>query len=92
MDRFYEKFVTEGIPVIIGETGATNKDNEAARAAWAEYYVKSAKERGMRVVIWDNAKTASGSSNNNELYGLLDRLTKKIIFEELMAGLLKGLE
>ena len=92
MDRFYEEFVTKGIPVIIGETGATNKENEAARAAWAEFYVKSAKERGMRVIIWDNAKIISGSSNNNELFGLMDRSSLKILYPELLKGLLKGLE
>ena len=32
----YERFVSKGYGVIIGECGATNKDNPADRKRWAE--------------------------------------------------------
>ena len=86
MDRFYEKFVTKGIPIIIGEFGAVNKDNAEARGRWVEYYTRSAFNRGMRVIWWDNART----SGSGELFGLLDRRTNEIIYPEIMEGLLKG--
>ncbi|MDR0443157.1 MAG: glycoside hydrolase family 5 protein [Treponema sp.] len=35
IDRAYKKFVENGIPVIIGEFGAMNKNNEETRAKWA---------------------------------------------------------
>ena len=93
MHDFYNKFVSQGIPVIIGETGATNKNNESERAAWAEFYVKSAKEMGMCVIVWDNNNfTIPASGDNNELFGLLNRSTSKIAYPLYMEGLLKGLE
>jgi len=91
MDRYYNRFVKFGIPVIIGEFGATNKNNEDARARWVEYYTRSAWDRGMRVIWWDNAKTAiPENGNNNELFGLLDRRTNEVIFPKIMQGLLQG--
>jgi endoglucanase len=94
MNRFYEKFVKNGIPVIIGEFGATNKNNEEARARWVEFYTRQAWERGMRVIWWDNATIVprDGANNNNELFGLLDRRTNQIIFPKIMEGLLRGSE
>jgi len=93
MDRFFNKFVKEGIPVIIGETGATNKNNTDARRAWAEFYAKSGKDRGMPIVIWDNYKSSiPANGNNDELYGLLNRATSKFNFPEIIEGLMKGSE
>ncbi|MCL2137957.1 MAG: glycoside hydrolase family 5 protein [Treponema sp.] len=89
MDRFHEKFVQNGIPVIIGEFGAVNKDNAAERQRWVEYYTKAAWDRGMRVILWDNAQFGSGSSST-EYFGLLDRRTNQFIYPELLAGLLNG--
>jgi endoglucanase len=88
MDRYFQKFVQNGISVIIGEFGAANKDNAAVRGQWVEFYAKEAKKRGMPVVWWDNARTAG----DGELFGLLDRRTNQIIYPEVMAGLLNGSE
>jgi endoglucanase len=86
MDRYYAKFVEKGIPVIIGEFGAMNKNNAAIRGQWVDYYAKSARERGMCVVWWDNAKTAG----SGELFGLLNRTTNQIIYPEVLNGLING--
>ena len=32
-------FISQGIPVVIGEMGATNKDNFTARKEWFTYYL-----------------------------------------------------
>ena len=55
----------KGIPVIIGEFGAENKDNPADRTAYYAYYLKAAAARGIPCFIWDNGPSDS--------YGLLDR-------------------
>ena len=47
-------FLSKGIPVVIGETGATNKDNPVARENWAYYMGKQAASFGVPIVIWDN--------------------------------------
>ena len=88
MERYYQKFVKNNIPVIIGEFGAMNRNNAAVRGQWAEFYTKSARDRGMPVVWWDNAIT----SGSGELFGLLDRRTNQIIYPEVLEGLLKGSE
>ncbi len=47
-------FLNKGIPVVIGETGATNKDNTVARENWAFYMGKKSASYGVPIVIWDN--------------------------------------
>nr|AKI88012.1 glycosyl hydrolase family 5 [uncultured bacterium] len=54
IDRAYNIFVSKGIPVIMGEFGAFNRNNEAARAAWAEYYVSYAKSKNIPCFWWDD--------------------------------------
>lgn len=67
-------FVAKGIPVVIGEMGATNKKNDDQRKAWFEYYLGIVKECHMAALLWDNGKwevPASGSFN--ELFGYYNR-------------------
>jgi len=54
IDRAYSSFVSKGIPVIIGEFGALDKINEPARAAWVEYYVNYAAQKGVKCFWWDD--------------------------------------
>lgn len=44
----------KGIPVVIGETSATNKDNTQAREHWAWYMGKQAATYGIPIIMWDN--------------------------------------
>jgi len=80
-------FITgKGVPVIAGEFGAVNKDNEDARAEWAEYYVSYGKSKGIPCVLWDNgAFTGSG-----ELFGFLDRRNNTFPYQKLHTGLMLG--
>lgn len=63
-DRIYNKFVKNGIPVVLGEWCETDNDNLEARIAHAKYYARGAIERGFCPILWD-----IGTS------GLLDRNT-----------------
>ena len=47
-------FLEKGIPVVMGETGATNKDNPDPRAQWAYYMGMQSVSYGVPIVIWDN--------------------------------------
>ncbi len=80
------KFIDKGVPVIIGEFGALNKNNESTRAKWAEYYVKTADAYGIPCIWWDN----NAFNGNGENFGLLNRGTCQIQFPEIMAALLRG--
>lgn len=82
-------FISKGIPVVIGEFGAMYKNvegNEEERAAWAEYYVSKAAEKGIPCVWWDNG----AFEGNGELFGLIDRKTCEWKYPLVVEGLMKG--
>jgi len=79
-------FVSKGIPVIIGECGATNKNNLDARVAWAKVYTKKAALYGIPCFVWDNGLTKVGSEN----FGLLDRNSLSVFYPELLDAYLSG--
>ena len=69
MDDIETIFLDKGIPVVITEFGAVNKDNEEDRLQCVEDYLTAAKEINVPCIWWDNnAKTGDG-----ENFGLLDR-------------------
>lgn len=65
-------FLDKGIPVVMGETGATNKDNTVARENWAYYMGKKAATYGIPIIIWDNG--ANGNSGG-ECHAWINRKT-----------------
>lgn len=64
-------FVSKGIPVVIGEFGATDKNNYSDRIKYAEIYASFAKSYGMPCLWWDNNCTGYGG----EKFGIFDRNT-----------------
>lgn len=81
-DFLKSKFIDKGVPVIIGEFGATNKNNDSVRASYMEYYVKSAKSRGITCFIWDNG--------TKDEFGLLDRNSLTWHFKNVVDAAVKG--
>lgn len=70
MRSLYDKFTSKGIPVVIGEFGARNKnENTESRISHAGYYVAAARAAGISCIWWDN----NAFSGKGELFGLLDR-------------------
>lgn len=68
------KFVDQGIPVYIGEMGATHRSNEreeAFRKYYLEYVCKAAREYGLSPFYWDNGYAGAG----RECSGLLNHAT-----------------
>lgn len=63
-------FLNKGIPVVIGETGATNKDNPTDREHWAYYMAARATSYGIPIVIWDNG---SNGNSGGECHAWIDR-------------------
>lgn len=78
-DNMYQLFVKKGVPVILTEFGCVDKMNLESRIAWAEFYIKKAKENRVPCIWWDN-----GSS-----FQLLDREKEQWIYPELIEVLLK---
>ncbi|MDF2590037.1 MAG: Cellulase [Anaerocolumna sp.] len=86
MDQLYTKFISNGIPVVIGEFGARDKDgNTQDRIDYATYYIAAARARGMSCFWWDNnAFTGTG-----ENFGLLDRKLVMWRYKDIVQGLMK---
>lgn len=86
MKHIKELFIDKKIPVIIGEFGAMNRENEEERASWAEYYVGKAREIGVPCIWWDNGLFEGDGEN----FGLFNRDTNQCVYQKLMAALRKG--
>lgn len=80
MGKLMTKFITEGYGVVIGEFGATNKDNQPDRERWARGYTMKAASLGMSYFIWDNGAVGVGEEN----FGLIDRHNLAVYFPNLL--------
>ncbi len=89
MDLLYDKYVSNGIPVVIGEFGARMKnDNLQDRVDCSAYYVAAAKSRGMICCLWDN-HAFSGTGEN---FGVYDRKTGTWRYPDLILGMMEYAE
>lgn len=85
-----DTFISKGIPVIIDEFGSVNKnDNTSDRAAHFEYYIKSAKEHGIKCFVWDNGAFNSDGDNG---FGLLDRENCTWKYPSIINAIMRGAE
>lgn len=87
MDNLNTIFIKKGIPVILGEFGAVDKDNTKARSEWARYYIKKAHKIGVPCIVWDN-----NSFYDGEKLGLLNRFKLEWPYPEIVESLIKGLK
>lgn len=60
-----DTFISKGVPVLLDEFGAVDKNNTSIRAQYYAYYVKSAKAHGITCFVWDNGTESE--------FGLLNR-------------------
>ena len=88
MDMIYEKFTSKGVPAVIGEFGARDKDNLEARINYAAYYVASARSRGITCLWWDN----HAFEGSGELFGLLDRDTLEWTYPDIVIAMVNNCE
>lgn len=72
-DSLNTKFISQGIPVVIGEYGATNKGNTEERVKWFDYFLTESRHYGMTSVLWDNGNYKP-NPNENEHFGYYNRL------------------
>ena len=80
MKKLYDKFVSKGIPVLIGEFGALDKDNLDSRMQFAAYYTYTARHYGMTALFWDN----NAYKTSGENFRLIDRKSLKWVFPEIV--------
>jgi endoglucanase len=79
-ERYAAKFTQKGIPVILGESGATYQNRTdatasataaASRIVYMDYMCREAKKNGIIPVYWDNGTIMASSVGEN--FGLWDR-------------------
>ena len=86
MNGLYDKYIKNGIPVVIGEFGAMVKgDNLQSRVDWTAFYAATAGARNLPVFWWDN----NVFSGNGERFGLLDRKTLSFPHQQIVDALMR---
>ncbi len=89
MDTLYEKYVKNGVGVVIDEFGARDKGgNIEARTDFAAYYVAAARERGITCCWWDN----NAFSGNGENFGIFRRMVCQFLYPDLVEGMMRAVE
>lgn len=82
-------YLDNGIPVVIGETGVTNKDNTEARERWATYMSNTAASYGVPIVLWDNG---AGGNSGGECHAHMNRREATWNYPTVLAAFLSGLD
>lgn len=76
----------KGIPVIIGEFGTIDKNNENIRAEYAAFFVSEAKKRGITCVLWDN--NIASNKTNAFTYSIFNRDELSWRFPKILRALI----
>lgn len=86
LDRLYDRYTSQGIPVVIGEFGARDKNgNTQDRVDYAAYYIAAARARGITCLWWDNG----GFTGTGENFGLYNRREGDFVYPDIVAALMK---
>lgn len=81
-------FLNHGIPVVMGECGATNtRDNVDARKSWFTFIGDITRENGIPAIVWDNG--AKGNSGG-ECHNYFVRETGEQAYPELISAFIYG--
>ena len=78
----YDRFVANGVPVIIGEYGATDKCNTDDRVAYYRFMGECSALYSIPIIAWDNNEFNNSGSPAAEKFGLIDRATGNVICRE----------
>lgn len=81
-------FLDNGIPVIIGECGCTNtEDNFAARARWLGFFHDMSVEYGIPAILWDNGYDGN---SGGECHNYFVRKTGEPKYPDLVTSFVSG--
>ncbi len=82
LDRVVEKFIQNGIPVVLGEWGSLHHNNVSERVKHAAYFARGCIERGICPVWWDNG--------NAQEFGLINRSSNQWIYPEIPKAIIES--
>lgn len=80
-------YLDNGIPVVLGETSATAKDNTEEREKWAFCMGKMSSGYGIPIVIWDNG---SDTKSGGESHAYINRKTCEWNYPTVVKQLFEG--
>ena len=98
IDSFFNdlnsKFLSKNVPVVVGETSATNRNNTSDRVKWADYYWgKASKYSNVAMVLWDNNVYENNSAGSNgECHRYIDRNSLKWCDPEIISAIMKHVD
>lgn len=84
-----DTFTSKGIPVILGEYGAVNKNNSIDRALYYEGITKICQNYGIVACAWDS-NGYDPTQSPDYAFGIIDRKNNKSIYPEVMSGIMRG--
>ena len=96
--KLYNKFVSAGTPVVIGEMGATNKNNLQDRINWFNFFITEARKNSIYTCcLWDNGVWEINEKDPkdkiySEHYGYYNRTKQTWYFPELIKTAIKAME
>ena len=86
--KMKSKFIDKGVGVILGEYGAVSRPNvdknDTYRTYWNQYITKSASDRGLVPIYWDNGYTG------NHSFGLFDRNNGKQVYPKIISAIVNA--
>jgi aryl-phospho-beta-D-glucosidase BglC (GH1 family) len=86
-DKLKSRYVDQGVPVLIGEYGATHQEGyEDYRRYYMEYVTKAAVDRGLVPVYWDNG----GGGSGGESFALIDRVNHSVFHPQILEAMLRA--
>lgn len=85
-NKINAKFISKGIPAVIGETGVTNKDNLTDRENWYTFFISKSRAIGITSCIWDNGVYELTTTDTSEHYGMYNRTEQTWYFPTLLAA------
>lgn len=91
LERLRRKFLDNGVPVIIGEFGAWDKNNTKERAKYTEYVVSSARQYGITCFWWDTGGKYK-KDEEAKASALLDREGLSWYYPEIVNALMEASE
>jgi len=93
-NRLKKRFIDRGVPVILGEFCADNKENLADRIRFTRATVRAARERGIACFWWDAGGECRPDTEHHRNYysggSLLDRRKLQWLFPELTDALVRA--
>ncbi|TRX71798.1 glycoside hydrolase family 5 protein [Carboxylicivirga sp. M1479] len=81
-DRLVAKYLSKGIPVVMGEWGTMNNENTQDRIRHAEYYSAACLKRGICPIWWDNGYPHE--------FAIIDRKNNEWLFPEIADAIIQS--